>query len=220
MKKVLTLSVAALAVAGVANAGFEAGVGVSSVNWTAKTSATEWNGAAAKDTKKDIGRSGYAADILVGYMQPVGGRYHVGLSLSAETGGGKAYYDEDSEFEVKIERKFAYSVVGNFGMDVAPSSTVFLHVGAKNGSYKFTNNTGPEVAGVTTPAPATKSKKKFGLLLGASFRVSLSEKVALDMAYNHVNYGTRPFPMGNEKSFNYKSKMKENNARLGVTYKF
>lgn len=207
MKKVLTLSAAALAVAGVANASFEAGVGVSSVNWTAKTNATT-----VANAKEDLGQAGYAADILVGYMQPMGGRYHVGLSLSAQTGGGKADYGQLPV--VKIERKYAYSVVGNFGMDVAPSSTVFLHVGAKNGSYKFTNNTGN--AGDT----ATSTKKKFGLLLGASFRVSLSEKVALDMAYNHVNYGTRSFPRASSASTDYSSKLKENNARLGVTYKF
>lgn len=203
MKKYLALAAATVAFSASAFAhNVEVGVGVSNVNWGGDTSASS-----GANPKKSTATSSFSGDLLAGYRFEFG-KWHVMPELAFQTGGGKATYTEGAS-GIKIERKSSYTGAVRFGMDVAPKSNAFFKVGMKKGKFEYTNN-----VNVNTK----KTEKKGGLLIALGLQTNLSEKIAVEVSYERVNYGN--VKSASSSGTYYTTKMKENNARLGVSYKF
>jgi|GEM_PF-1931697 len=210
MKKYLTIAaavastVAFTTAASAALSGFEIGVGISHLNFggESKTDATP---AVKSDTKKAV----LTADLGVGYAFGFG-KWSVTPYAFIQSGGGKLQLVDNDD---TIKRKFAWGLALRAGFDVAPRSSVYIKLGAKQGQFDYKNTNG---AGTSTK----KTEKPWGLLGGVGFKLDVSEKVALDLGYTYVNYGTIKSKKFAGATTHLETKMTDNDVRLGVSYKF
>ncbi len=202
MKKYLTLAAVASAVAltTVASAEFEVGVGISAVNFGGDTKTN--TGASSRN----IGKTVFAGDVSVGYGIDLG-KWQITPLVYIQTGGGKAKYSDSSE--IHLHRKYAWAALVRGGFEIAPKSDVYIKLGAKRGRFKFHNDTAK-----------LKTTNEWGFLGGLGFVTQLSDKIALDLGYEHVVFGNVKSNSVTGSTTCYKSNVKESNVRLGVAYKF
>lgn len=206
MKKYLTLATAVASTVAISTAasaalsGFEVGVGISHINFGGTTKQTDTTPA-----KADIKKTAVAGDFGVGYGFAFG-RWQLTPLAFIQTGGGTA---EIFNGDVTIKRKWNWGLALRAGFDVAPRSAVYLKIGAKQGNFTYKNDTAKK-----------KDEKPWGLMGGVGFAFNVSEKVSLDLGYTYVNYGNLKSNRVTGQNYEYKTKMSENDVRLGVSYKF
>ncbi len=202
MKKYLTLAAVASAVAltTAASAQFEVGIGFSAVNFGGSTK--DSTGAGDRNIAKPVA----AGDISVAYSIDLG-KWEITPLVYVQTGGGKIKYSDSSN--IHIHRRVAYAGLIRGGFEIAPKSDVYIKVGTKRGRFVYHNSTA-----------GSKATDKWGFLGGLGFMTQLSEKIALDLGYEHVVYGSVKSNAATGSTTTYKTKLNESNFRLGVAYKF